>query len=253
LLEHILVKNNMNNSNPIPTILEAPQTASDAAIFIWEQQDRLNAFSHPAGKGTLSPFSPEEREVLIRDYRLALISEVAELMDNCYWKHWSTEAKAGRRFELLNAKATSGEGSAQNVVVEIIDILFFTVSLIQLLDGSLREPGTESFKSDWVLLWTMGWDAASIKAAKISAKQGSLSPADMSEILNRAVALLGAACGSRIDLVPDLIALMAAAGLTWSEVARLYSIKLVKNYERQLRGRKQVGDNLAEQENSEVR
>src|SRR5579862_6479184 len=121
----------MSTSNPIPTSFEAPKTAAAAALFIWEQQDRLNAFSHPGGKGTLHPFSPEDRALLIRDYRLALISEVAELMDNCYWKHWSAEAKAGKRFELINPGAASGEGNAQNVVVELIDILFFAVSLIQ--------------------------------------------------------------------------------------------------------------------------
>ncbi len=44
----------------------------------------------------------------------------------------------------------------------------------------------------------------------------------------------------------------AGAGMTWETTLSLYAQKLIKNYERQARGRLQVGDALAEKENATV-
>ena len=49
-------------------------------------------------------------------------NELEELRDCTYWKHWCKEAKQGRRFELHDL---------QNARVEVIDMLFFWISLAQ--------------------------------------------------------------------------------------------------------------------------
>ena len=60
----------------------------------------------------------------IKNYLDALASECAELQNCLAWKHWYREAKAGRQYEL---------GDIQNARVEATDMLFFWVSLCQLL------------------------------------------------------------------------------------------------------------------------
>ena len=49
-------------------------------------------------------------------------NELEELRDCMYWKHWCKEAKEGRRFELHDL---------QNARVEVIDLLFFWISMAQ--------------------------------------------------------------------------------------------------------------------------
>ena len=56
----------------------------------------------------------------INNYLDAMASEVQELKDCLYWKHWCQEAKEGRRMELHDL---------QNARVEVIDMFFFVVSL----------------------------------------------------------------------------------------------------------------------------
>ena len=58
----------------------------------------------------------------INNYLMAMANELEELRDCTYWKHWCAEAKAGRRFELHDL---------QNARVEVIDLLFFWISLAQ--------------------------------------------------------------------------------------------------------------------------
>jgi hypothetical protein len=60
----------------------------------------------------------------LKNYIDALSAECAELQDTLYWKHWYAEAKAGRQHELHDV---------QNARVEVVDMLFFWVSLCQLL------------------------------------------------------------------------------------------------------------------------
>ena len=60
----------------------------------------------------------------IKNYVDALVSECHELQDCLSWKHWYAEAKAGRQYELQDI---------QNARVEATDMLFFWVSLCQLL------------------------------------------------------------------------------------------------------------------------
>ncbi len=60
----------------------------------------------------------------IKNYIDALAGECHELQDCLSWKHWYAEAKQGRQYELQNL---------QNARVEATDMLFFWISLCQLL------------------------------------------------------------------------------------------------------------------------
>ena len=60
----------------------------------------------------------------LKNYVDALAAECHELQDCLSWKHWYAEAKSGRQYEL---------GEIQNARVEATDMLFFWVSICQLL------------------------------------------------------------------------------------------------------------------------
>ena len=60
----------------------------------------------------------------LKNYIDALSSECHELQDCMSWKHWYREAKEGRQYELRDV---------QNARVEATDLLFFWVSICQLL------------------------------------------------------------------------------------------------------------------------
>ncbi len=69
-------------------------------------------------------FDPLKAGEWINNYLMAMNNELEELRDCTFWKHWCAEAKAGRRFELHDL---------QNARVEVIDLLFFWISLAQCL------------------------------------------------------------------------------------------------------------------------
>ena len=60
----------------------------------------------------------------LKNYIDALSAECGELQDCLSWKHWYAEAKAGRQYQLQDI---------QNARVEATDMLFFWVSICQLL------------------------------------------------------------------------------------------------------------------------
>jgi len=60
----------------------------------------------------------------LKNYIDALSGECHELQDCLSWKHWYREAKEGRQYELQDL---------QNARVEAVDMLFFWVSICQLL------------------------------------------------------------------------------------------------------------------------
>ncbi|MGC9455824.1 MAG: hypothetical protein ACP5HU_13335 [Phycisphaerae bacterium] len=60
----------------------------------------------------------------LKSYVDAMASECHELHDCLSWKHWYREARQGRRYELRDL---------QNARVEAVDMLFFWVSICQLL------------------------------------------------------------------------------------------------------------------------
>jgi len=67
-------------------------------------------------------FDPKIAGQWINNYIAAMSNELEELRDCTYWKHWCKEARQGRRFELHDL---------QNARVEVIDMLFFWLSLAQ--------------------------------------------------------------------------------------------------------------------------
>lgn len=60
----------------------------------------------------------------LKNYLDALAAECHELQECLSWKHWYAEAKAGRQYELQDL---------QNARVEATDMLFFWVSICQVL------------------------------------------------------------------------------------------------------------------------
>ena len=60
----------------------------------------------------------------VKNYLDALSAECHELQETLTWKHWYREAREGRQYELRDL---------QNARVEAIDMLFFWVSICQLL------------------------------------------------------------------------------------------------------------------------
>jgi len=60
----------------------------------------------------------------LKNYLDALASECHELTDCLSWKHWYKEAREGRQYELRDV---------QNARVEAVDLLFFWISVCQLL------------------------------------------------------------------------------------------------------------------------
>ena len=65
-------------------------------------------------------FDPKLAGEWLNNYIMAAANELEELRNCMYWKHWCAEAKAGRRFEIHDL---------QNARVEVIDLLFFWISM----------------------------------------------------------------------------------------------------------------------------
>jgi hypothetical protein len=111
---------------------------------IWPLQAELNrrAGYDTAGLGAalseaIASGTPEEAEQLrtsvgraLKNYLDALTSECHELQDCLSWKHWYREAKEGKQYQLQDL---------QNARVEATDILFFWISICQLLGLSCED------------------------------------------------------------------------------------------------------------------
>ena len=218
-----------------------PTNLLDIAKYIWVQQDLLNGVCHPEGKGTIDREknrTPRDRQLLEFDYYLALKDESSELVNNFIWKHWSKETREGKRFHLINPDGASGEGTAQNVAVELIDIVFFTVSLLHIRNA--EEVWLKIFGSEKT--WEPRYD-----------HNGRGHPSSNRSILEALwrfeKSILHDDNGQAIHALIDMFYF---AGLSWRELADLYYNKLKINYARQARGRLQVGDALAHDENSSI-
>ena len=105
---------------------------------IWPLQAELNAragfdtrrlgesLAEEERSGTLPASGGIRVEVgrALKCYIDALVAECGELQDTLAWKHWYREAKEGRQYELQDV---------QNARVEATDMLFFWISICQLL------------------------------------------------------------------------------------------------------------------------
>lgn len=69
-------------------------------------------------------FDPQLAGQWLNDYIAAAANELEELRNCTFWKHWCAEAKRGERFKLHDL---------QNARVEVIDLLFFWISMAQCL------------------------------------------------------------------------------------------------------------------------
>ncbi len=89
---------------------------------MFERQAALNARIGYDTKSQRERFDAESAGKWLNDYIIAASNELEELRDCTFWKHWCSEAKAGRRFAVHDL---------QNARVEVIDLLFFWISMAQ--------------------------------------------------------------------------------------------------------------------------
>ncbi len=99
---------------------------------IWPMQAALNARTgfdtNAMGKALAEDENNAELRLKVgkalKNYIDALADECRELQHCLAWKHWYKEAKEGRQYELQDL---------QNARVEATDMLFFWISICQLL------------------------------------------------------------------------------------------------------------------------
>ena len=89
---------------------------------IFEKQAQLNKRTGFDAKSLRENFDPQLAGIWLNNYIAAMSNELEELRDCTYWKHWCAEARQGKRFLLHDV---------QNARVEVIDMLFFWMSLAQ--------------------------------------------------------------------------------------------------------------------------
>jgi len=89
---------------------------------IFEFQAELNKRIGFDAKALRERFDPLLAGQWLNNYLAAASNEIEELRDCTYWKHWCSEARQGQRFAIHDL---------QNARVEVIDLLFFWISLAQ--------------------------------------------------------------------------------------------------------------------------
>ena len=89
---------------------------------MFELQAELNKRIGADTRSLKKNFDPQQAGTWLNDYIMAAGNELEELRDCTFWKHWCAEAKAGERFKLHDL---------QNARVEVIDLLFFWISMAQ--------------------------------------------------------------------------------------------------------------------------
>ena len=89
---------------------------------LFEKQAELNKRIGYDTRALRERFDATSAGRWLNDYINAACNELEELRDCTFWKHWCREAQAGRRFEIHDL---------QNARVEVIDLLFFWISMAQ--------------------------------------------------------------------------------------------------------------------------
>ena len=89
---------------------------------LFAKQAELNRRTGFDAQALRDNFDPQYAGEWLNNYLMAMSNEVEELRDCTFWKHWCKEAKEGKRFQLHDL---------QNARVEVIDLLFFWISLAQ--------------------------------------------------------------------------------------------------------------------------
>ena len=91
---------------------------------LFEKQAELNKRTGFDPDALRADFDSQKAGIWLNNYIAAMSSELEELRDCTFWKHWCKEAKQGQRFLIHDL---------QNARVEVIDMLFFWISLAQCL------------------------------------------------------------------------------------------------------------------------
>ncbi len=91
---------------------------------LFEKQAQLNKRTGFDAKALRKNFDPQYAGLWLNNYIAAMSNELEELRDCTFWKHWCKEAGQGKRFAI---------NDLQNAKVEVIDMLFFWISLAQCL------------------------------------------------------------------------------------------------------------------------
>jgi len=89
---------------------------------LFRKQAELNKRTGFDPDALRADFDPQTAGIWLNNYIAAMSNELEELRDCSFWKHWCKEAKEGKRY-MLN--------DLQNARVEVIDMLFFWMSLAQ--------------------------------------------------------------------------------------------------------------------------
>ncbi|MCO6435567.1 MAG: dUTPase [Phycisphaerae bacterium] len=94
----------------------------DMLADLFERQAELNRRIGYDTSALHERFDPALAGKWLSDYLMAASNELEELRDCTFWKHWCSEAKQGQRFAIHDL---------QNARVEVIDLLFFWISMAQ--------------------------------------------------------------------------------------------------------------------------
>ena len=97
---------------------------------MFERQAALNRRIGYDTQSLHERFDAQSAGTWLNDYINAACNELEELRDCTFWKHWCSEAKAGRRFAIHDL---------QNARVEVIDLLFFWISMAQCVGLSAED------------------------------------------------------------------------------------------------------------------
>jgi hypothetical protein len=97
---------------------------------LFKKQAELNKRTGFDAQTLRDNFDPQYAGEWLNNYLAAMSNELEELRDCTFWKHWCQEAKDGKRFQLHDV---------QNARVEVIDLLFFWISMAQCLGMDAKD------------------------------------------------------------------------------------------------------------------
>jgi len=108
------------------------KTRKEFAVLtdLFERQAALNKRIGYDTKSLRDHFDPVAAGKWLNDYIIAASNELEELRDCTFWKHWCAEAQQGKRFAIHDL---------QNARVEVIDLLFFWISMAQCVGLSAED------------------------------------------------------------------------------------------------------------------
>jgi len=111
---------------------------------LFKKQAELNKRTGFDAVGLRENFNPQTAGTWLNNYIAAMSNELEELRDCTFWKHWCREAKDGNRFLLHDL---------QNARVEVIDMLFFWISLAQCV-GLDANDVVRLYEQKWQVNWS---------------------------------------------------------------------------------------------------